>query len=221
MLIYNNNSDTVIVVLHEIYGLNGHITSMCKQLSEYKVDVIAPNLLNSQEPFGYEQEETAYRFFIANIGFASAADQVKEMLSQARRQYQKVYVLGYSIGATLAWLCSETGLCDLIAGFYGSRIRDYLLVKPNCPCLLFFPAAEQSFDVDTLIYDVSRIEKVYSKKLEGAHGFADPFSKKYNKKSSMKACVDIKSFIISNETTYMAASTPNLCQRRRAHYGKK
>lgn len=199
MLMHCNNSDTAIVVLHEIYGVNDHIVSACNRLSTYNIDVIAPNLLNDKEPFSYEQEELAYSFFMDNIGFASALNQVKEVLYHARNNYKEIYVFGYSIGATLAWLCSETGLCDLIIGFYGSRIRSYLFIEPKCPCLLFFPTAEQSFNVDALISGLSHVENVYTKKLDGHHGFADPFSQNYNKQSSSKACADIKAFVKKQE----------------------
>ncbi|SMD09444.1 dienelactone hydrolase family protein [Sporomusa malonica] len=208
MLIHDNKSDIVIVVLHEIYGVNNHIVSTCKQLSKYKVDVIAPNLLNDKEPFNYEQEEMAYSYFMNNIGFATATNQVKEVLYHARNNYKEVYVLGYSIGATLAWLCSETGLCDLIIGFYGSRIRSYLFIEPKCPCLLFFPTSEQSFNVDDLILDLSHVENVHIKKLDGHHGFADPFSRNYNKQSSIKACAEIKSFVKNRESHLISTLQP-------------
>ena len=32
MLTYQNNSDTAIVVLHEIYGVNQHIRDVCERL---------------------------------------------------------------------------------------------------------------------------------------------------------------------------------------------
>ncbi len=53
-----------------------------------------------------------------NIGFDNALQQIKQILYSIRPHYTKVYVLGYSIGATLAWLCSQTKLCDLVVGFY-------------------------------------------------------------------------------------------------------
>jgi dienelactone hydrolase len=129
------------------------------------------------------------------IGFDRAFSQVKDVLCKVREDYQTVYVLGYSIGATLAWLGSETGLCDLAIGFYGSRIRDYLLVKPKCPTLLLFPTVEKAFNVEELITDLNKIEHVQVKKITGQHGFADPFSNNYNKQSSSRACVAAKLFI--------------------------
>lgn len=190
-----NNSDTAVVVLHEIYGLNDHIAWVSRRLAKHKFSVIAPNLLDGREPFSYEQAEIAYDFFMENVGFANALKQAKAVLDSAKSNYQQVYVLGYSIGATLAWLLSEVGLCDLVIGFYGSRIRDYLTIKPQCPCLLFFPTSEQSFNVDELMFSLSHINNVQLTKLYGSHGFADPFSKNYNKESATRACKEIKSIM--------------------------
>ena len=112
MLTHINDSDTVIIVLHKIYGINQHIVNVCKKLSKYKYAVIAPNLLNGRGPFSYEQETVAYNYFMNSIGIESVFNQVKEVLHIVRANYKKVYVLGYSVGATLAWLCSENDLCN-------------------------------------------------------------------------------------------------------------
>lgn len=195
MLTYTPGSDTVIVVLHEIYGINKHIIRVCEKCAEYGIDVVAPNLLKGREPFGYDQETTAYDYFMTNVGFASSVNQVQEVLRCARTKYKKVYLLGYSVGATITWLCAETGLCDLGIGFYGSRIRDYLAVKPKCPVLLLFPEEEKTFDVNSLILQLRNVDLVQVKKLCGQHGFADQFSRNYHRKSSMHACKTIMGFV--------------------------
>lgn len=195
MLTHNNNSDTVIIVLHEIYGINKHIVHVCEKLSKYKYDIIAPNLLNGREPFSYDQETIAYHYFMSSVGFEGAFNQVKEVLHNVRANYKKVYVFGYSVGATLAWLCSETGLCDLNIGFYGSRIRDYLAIEPKCPVLLLFPDEEKTFDVDDLISHLGDFGNIQAEKLYGQHGFADPFSQSYNEELSIKSCMKIISFV--------------------------
>ena len=187
MLIYNNNSDTMIIVLHEIYGVNKHIVNVCETLSKYQYDSIAPNLLKDNIVFNYDQAEVAYHNFMDNVGFEDAMKQIKQILYSVRPHYKRIYVLGYSIGATLAWLCSQTNLCDLVVGFYGSRIRDNLAVIPKCPTLLFFPMEEESFNVDDLISKLNCLENVKVEKMQGRHGFADRFSENYNKQSALKA----------------------------------
>jgi len=177
-----NNADTVIIVVHEIYGLNAHITGVCDRLAEAKYDVLCPNLLGSrQEPFHYSEEALAYRHFMTEVGFAAAQEEVEALARSVQGRYRYCFIVGYSIGATIAWLCS--GKADLfsgVVGVYGSRIRAYTAVEPQCPVLLYFPRAEESFDVAELILALSGKRNVNLNKADALHGFADPWSAKYN-----------------------------------------
>lgn len=188
------NSDSVIIVLHEIYGINEYIQMVCEKFFMNGYDIICPNLINMVQPFNYELEEEAYKHFMNNIGFDSAVRRVKQVIIQAQKQYKKIYLLGYSVGATIAWLCSVEDMCSGIIGYYGSRIRDYMKITPKCPVLLIFPTQEKSFDTEEL---VSHLEKrninVYT--LNGKHGFSDPFSKNYCVQSSEKAEKLVHSFL--------------------------
>jgi dienelactone hydrolase len=173
------NSDSLIIVLHEIYGINMHIKTVIENFSSAGFDVVCPNLLGLSKPFDYEHQEAAYQHFIANVGFEKAAQQVKKLAIEARDQYKHIFLLGYSIGATVGWLCSkEDNLFDGIIGYYGSRIRDYMEVSPKCPVLLVFPTHEKSYAVKDFVRSFSKT-KVAVHMLAGEHGFADPFSQSY------------------------------------------
>lgn len=177
----NNNSDTVIIVVHEIYGLNAHITEVCDRLAEANVDVLCPNLLGDrQEPFHYSEEALAYRHFMTEVGFAAAQEQIEALAHSLRGRYRYCFIVGYSIGATIAWLCS--GKADLfsgVVGVYGSRIRDYTAIEPRCPVLLCFPRTEESFEVAELLRALSGKRSLNLIKADALHGFADPCSAKY------------------------------------------
>jgi dienelactone hydrolase len=182
-----SKSDSAIVVLHEIYGINHHMEKVCEKFSLAGYDIICPNLIGLSQPFKYDMQEEAYKYFINHIGFDSVFQQVKQLAEQARTQYKHVYMLGYSIGATIAWLCSgEDNLCDGIIGYYGSRIRDYLNIIPKCPALLIFPTEERSFDVRELV-DCLKEWDIDVHLLSGKHGFADPFSNNYCSQSFEEA----------------------------------
>jgi len=169
----------VAIVLHEIYGINPHIESICQKLIDHQIAVQCPNLLGISRPFTYEQEAEAYSFFMENVGFKQAADRVKELVAQCRKRDERVFLIGFSIGATIAWLCNEEKGVTGIIGFYGSRIRDYVHMSPSCPVLLFFPQKEPSFKVREVIdaLDAPRIRTI---QYEAAHGFSDPFSSAYD-----------------------------------------
>jgi len=182
-----NNSNSVIIVLHEIYGINQHMKMVCNKFSNLGYDVICPNLINLKQPFNYDSQEEAYQHFMNNIGFDLALKQAKQLIIEAKKQYHHVFLLGYSIGATIAWLCSnEDNICDGIVGYYGSRIRDYMNVTPKCPVLLIYPNQEQSFNVKELVNSLKK-RHIEVHILNGKHGFRDPFSKNYCENSSEAA----------------------------------
>lgn len=196
MLTILNNSDTVIIVLHEIYGVNQHIKRVCEYYSKAGFDIICPDLINQSQPFKYVEEDLAYSYFKKNIGFEIASDQVRRMLSDIRKRYKHIFLLGFSIGATIAWICSDSNdRCDGVIGYYGSRIRDYQSVVPKCPVVLIYPKEEKSFMVQELVDNLRGHEDVDIYMLEGKHGFSDIFSMNYLKESHEKSIILIDDFI--------------------------
>lgn len=188
MLKMLNNSDMVVIVLHEIYGINEHIKGVCEQFSNSGYDVVCPNLLKIEQPYNYLQADEAYSYFKENVGFTMGSNQVKEIISQSRTNYKKIYVLGYSVGATIAWLCSGNDVkADGVIAFYGSRIRDYMRIDPRCPTLLIMADQEKSINIKEILPDLQRKEKVQVHVLAGKHGFADPYTKNFNEASYYKA----------------------------------
>ncbi|WP_332645324.1 dienelactone hydrolase family protein [Lysinibacillus sp. 54212] len=186
MIEYKRGSEHVIVLLHEIYGINEHVKDTAKRFFNLGYDVICPNLLPIECPFTYEEEQQAYRYFIENIGFENGAARVKELLQPLSNNYKKVTIVGFSIGATIAWLCSEEKGVHSIIGYYGSRIRDYLYLKPTCHTTLFFAAQEKSFDVNK-VAETRQCNDVQVSIFDADHGFADAHSSNFNAQASEKA----------------------------------
>jgi dienelactone hydrolase len=197
MLHIQKDSDTVIIVIHEIYGLNEHMQGFCESLSNQGFDVICPNLLDREAPFDYSQEDAAYRHFMENVGFTGALHKIKDILSDVKDEYQKIFILGFSAGATVAWLCSEDECVDGMVGYYGSRIRNYVELTPQCPTLLFFPQEESAFNVDELI-SALEIKNIEVQKFNGKHGFSDPYSSKYHVESAQNAFSKMMKFFMMN-----------------------
>lgn len=195
MIQIHKKSGTVIIVIHEIYGINQHMQSFCELLSKQSFDVICPNLLERETPFDYFQEEIAYRNFMENVGFAYAMHKIKDILSDVKDEYEKIFIIGFSVGATVAWLCSDEECVDGVVGYYGSRIRKYVELTPQCPTMLFFPQEEKSFNVDELI---STLENIEIHKFNGKHGFSDPYSPQYNEESAQKAFSEMVNFLMKH-----------------------
>ncbi|MDN4080390.1 dienelactone hydrolase family protein [Paenibacillus polymyxa] len=193
MISIDKKSDTLIVLLHEIYGINQHIQNFCSLLSDENYDVICPNLIGKETPFDYSQEEAAYAHFMKNIGFERASYHIESLLLSIQARYKKVFIVGFSIGATIAWLCSKEKYVDGIVGYYGSRIRNYLEITPHCPTLLFFPQEEISFNVDELISALDN-HNIRVHKFSGQHGFSDPYSPRYHVHSAQQSFIEMVEF---------------------------
>lgn len=197
MLKLDKGSKNLVIVLHEIYGINLHMKEVCRSLAEQGFDVICPNLLHRQEPFAYSQEGAAYRNFMENIGFAGASAEVRSILLDVKDTYEGIYLVGFSVGATIAWLCSETEGINGVVGYYGSRIRDYLEIDPACATMLFFPEQEASFDMAELIGRLAE-KRVELHQFSGAHGFSDPYSAKYHFQSQEEAYNKMMNFFVEH-----------------------
>ena len=197
MLPIQNHSDTAIIVVHEIYGVDEHILDVCNRLAQEKYDVLCPNLLmNRQTPFKQSEEPAAYQYFMQNVGFELAKQQIEALSRQIRDQYRTCFIVGYSVGATTAWLCSQyEGLYNGIICFYGSRIRDYQKLEPQCPTLLFFPKKEIGFEVDELLQTLTGRHNVSVAKVNALHGFTDPWSEHYCEAASKETFAKTLAFI--------------------------
>ncbi|EAM5884554.1 hypothetical protein EPW57_22570 [Salmonella enterica] len=185
MLMLKAGNDNAVIVLHEIYGINDHIKKMCDIYHGLGFDIFCPELLMRDAYFLYEQHEQAYNYFMNNCGFNTTS--VEKLVNELKEKYKKVIIIGFSVGATLSWLCSETSLCDGVVSFYGSRIRDYTDVTPRCPTLVIQAKYE-------LAYNPSHLQKKLANKpmmtfciFNGHHGFCDRFSASFNEEESEKA----------------------------------
>ncbi|TWD92272.1 dienelactone hydrolase [Neobacillus bataviensis] len=194
MLQILKKSGNLIIVIHEIYGINQHIKNFCDLLSKQDFDVICPNLLEREQPFDYSEEEIAYLNFMENVGFSDAVHKIKNLLLGVKNKYRKIYIIGFSVGATVAWLCSEEECLDGVVGYYGSRIRNFTQIVPLCPIILFFPQEEKTFSVDELISNLDK-KNIEIYKYFGQHGFSDPYSPKFNEKSSQNAFNEMLNFL--------------------------
>ena len=70
-----------------------------------------PNLLNLENAFSYTKAEAAYNTFI-NMGGFEAYSEINSLASGLKAAYSNIFLIGFSVGATIAWRCSERILYD-------------------------------------------------------------------------------------------------------------
>lgn len=185
MLTYKSGSDTAIIALHEIYGVNRHMLDVCEDYHARGYDVYCPNLLIRESPFSYDEHEAAYASFMANAGFGVASS-VCSLVASIRSSYARIFLVGYSVGATVAWLVAGTASCNGIVCHYGTRIRDYADSRPLCPALLLNARGDKSFPEDVAMA-LSGAPGITVETLEGGHGFCDRHAATYNPVSAESA----------------------------------
>jgi dienelactone hydrolase len=194
MYIKKIGSKKAVIILHEIYGINQYIEDWATYFNTLDYDAYCLDLLHKEKGFSYLQQQEAYNYFRANIGF-DAYKEVELFLEQLYEEYSNVVVFGSSIGATIAWLLTNNKCCNRMIGYYGSRIRDYININPSCPCLLLFAKDEKSFCVRELQTILNSKLGVMAEVLEGEHGFADRYTAHNHVESSKKALEMVELFL--------------------------
>ena len=181
-----------IILLHEIYGMNRFMDTQQQKYEKLGFAVFCPDFCGGRV-FGYDETDDAYRWFYEQAGRDSYR-RVWDLVDGLSKQYAAVYLLGFSVGATLAWRCSENTNCAGVIACYGSRIRNFPEVVPRCPTLLFF-AEKDSFDVSALAERLTQTPNTRLRLFPGEHGFLDPDSGHYHAPAANEAEAEILRFL--------------------------
>lgn len=169
--------------------------AICAEYHMLGFDVFCPDMLG-QKCFLYSEASDAYRYFINEVGF-DYYKEIEQLIETRKLTYDKVFVIGFSVGATIAWRCCENLKCDGIICCYGSRIRDYLQLEPCCPVQLLF-AEQDSFDVDSVMMKLREKSNVELHKLKASHGFMDQYSTHFNLEQTQISKALIRSFLLKH-----------------------
>jgi dienelactone hydrolase len=190
----NTESEEAVVIIPEIYGINQYIRDWEDFFKDQGYEPFCVDLSGRNHVYGYSESNEAYHDFTTDIGF-DRFKQIEIYINELKSYYKKIFVFGSSVGATIAWRLTESGCCDGMIGYYGSRIRDYLEVNPVCPCLLVFSGQEKSFELQSIIPQLEQKDKVEILVLPAKHGFADPHGKDFHEQSGKKALDMVKCFL--------------------------
>ncbi|MBK3497360.1 dienelactone hydrolase family protein [Viridibacillus sp. YIM B01967] len=184
---------SLVILLHEIYGVNNHMKYYEEIFCDAGFDVLIPNLLG-RNPFDYNHEKEAYTHFMAEVGFEKSEWMVDQIIREQKLVYKNIYIVGFSIGATLAWLCSEKSVNGVIA-YYGSRIRQYVHINPTIPTAVYIAKQEKSFDARKTFEQLHTKKQVYARLIEGHHGFMNPFDKNFDRKKATELINESLTFL--------------------------
>ena len=141
-----------LVVVQEIFGVNGHIRSVADGFARDGYLVIAPAVFDRVQrgvELGYTKEDVArgrelrarcsLDAALIDLGAAAAAAAVAG----------KVGIVGYCWGGFLTWMASVyvPGLACAVP-YYGGGILDHADLEPRCPVLAHFGERDAGIPAD-------------------------------------------------------------------------
>ena len=169
------NAKRGLIVLQEIFGVNGHIRNVCDTFAKQGYDVIAPALFDRAQKdvdLGYTAEDV--QAGLALRAKVDLADTLKDIEAAIQMLAGKpVAIVGYCWGGALAWhaACKLDGL-SAASCWYGGGIAQAKDLTARIPVQMHFGGQDGSIpmsDVEAILAAQPNVEShVYP---EAGHGF--------------------------------------------------
>lgn len=132
-----------LVVVQEIFGVNGHIRSVADGYAGDGFFVVAPGMFDRIEPgveLGYgDADAQKARSFYPKLDVEKAVMDVAAAMDFAEKATaNKVGVIGYCFGGSMAWLAATRLHPAAAVGYYGGLIGKFAAETPSAPVMLHF-----------------------------------------------------------------------------------
>jgi carboxymethylenebutenolidase len=177
-----------VIVIQEIFGIDRHVRADVERWAKAGYEAVAPSLYDRRE-WGFTAEHDPPGLQ-AGIGHARATP-IEQALTDiaACRDFlkshgaEKICVVGYCYGGSLAWLaaCQLEGV-SASSSYYGSMVQANAALKPKCPVIIHLGRTDGGIpadDVEAAVHAHNPGVPVYI--YEGAgHGFNNESPERYN-----------------------------------------
>ena len=136
-----------LVVIQEIFGVNGHIRSVCDGFAADGFETIAPALFDRAEKgieLDYDEPGmTRGRDIRATLGWDDPVRDIAAAVA-ALSGAGAIGAVGYCWGGSLAWLSATRLEVACAVGYYGGQIVQFKDETNSCPVMLHFGEKDQS-----------------------------------------------------------------------------
>lgn len=170
-----------IVLIQEIFGVNGHIRDLARRYAERGFLTWAPAYFDHIEKgveLGYDPEVfPKARELVSKLGWDQAVEDTRLTAEGLRRELPAsrngIATVGFCWGGSVAWL-SATRLGETInaaVGYYGRQIWDFRNEAPTVPVLLHYGEHDHGIPMSN-VNDVKQAHPeipVYT--YDAGHGF--------------------------------------------------
>lgn len=130
-----------VVIVQEIFGVNGHIRHVCDSYAEAGYVAVAPALFDRIEPgleLAYDELGTARgRQLRLEIAWDDAVKDIEAAMRNLSNA-GKTAVVGYCYGGSVAWLSATRLKPAASVCYYGGQILEFKEESPNCPVQMHF-----------------------------------------------------------------------------------
>jgi carboxymethylenebutenolidase len=147
-----------LVLVQEIFGINGHIRSVCDGFAADGFLVVAPAIFDRIEKkpapgvdLNYDAagKKIAFGEFYPKLNPEKTLLDVRAAYEYAAKAGKKVGIIGYCYGGLMAWLgaCRVKSFAAAV-GYYAGGIGKFAAEKPLCPVMLHFGANDSHIGAD-------------------------------------------------------------------------
>lgn len=164
-----------IVVVQEIFGVNGHIRAVADGFAAVGYLALAPALFDRRTrgvELGYSEADiTAGRALRGQLEWDEYLADTQAAIDHAARS-GPVGIVGYCFGGGVAWLaaCRLKGLAAAV-GYYGGPWAEFINETPRAPVMLHFGARDQMIPVKLAGEFRAKAPAVIAHVYDADHGF--------------------------------------------------
>ena len=179
-----------IVVVQEIFGVNRHIRSVLERFAAHGFVAIAPCLFDHIAPgleLDYDEAGIARgRELVAGVGFDRAVQDVEAAAKSLLDSVEKVGVVGYCWGGTVAFLANaRLGLPAV--SYYGGRTVPFLHERSQVPLMLHFGEHDPLIPPEHVEAHRQALAGAIIHVYDAGHGFNCDARADYNESASQAA----------------------------------
>jgi carboxymethylenebutenolidase len=150
-----------LVVIQEIFGVNGHIRSIVDGYAKDGFLVVAPALFDRVEKhvdIGYEGEDRKKAMSLyPKLNMENALKDINAALEYVRAKTEKTATIGYCFGGTASWLSATRLHVDAAVGYYAGGIGHFSAETPTVPTMLHFG----KLDTHIPKKDIDRLQELH------------------------------------------------------------
>ena len=130
-----------VLVIQEIFGVNGHIREVADGYASEGYLAIAPKIFDRVEKdieLGYEEADMGRGIELAfqKLEMETTLSDLQVAIDRLKSEQSSIGVVGYCFGGLLTWLsaCELTGV-NAAASYYGGGVVNHAEKKAKCPVL--------------------------------------------------------------------------------------